>query len=204
MDLDNNGDANGAGESSMWLDLSAFDSTSAAFTIEFVGDVAYIYDSFGGSPRVWRAEDTNGDGTVDTSSEDEFGLYADNIITQGGFAFPFGIAMDGPDVLFCDGNCYRGKYTGGVITVWEVIWDSTEAKMPDGSPVAGGIGGGFDIKLHDGEIWMTNQDLFGFPNSIMRLTDVDSDGKYNSVGETHIWTDEFVDKARAMDVYGSD
>ena len=55
-----------------------------------------------------------------------------------------------------------------------------------------------------GEIWMTNQDLFGFPNSIMRLTDVDSDGKYNSVGETHIWTDEFVDKARAMDVYGSD
>ena len=60
------------------------------------------------------------------------------------------------------------------------------------------------IKLHDGEIWMTNQDLFGFPNSIMRLTDVDSDGKYNSVGETHIWTDEFVDKARAMDVYGSD
>ena len=51
---------------------------------------------------------------------------------------------------------------------------------------------------------MTNQDLNGFPNSIMRLTDVDSDGKYNSVGETHIWTDEFVDKARAIDVYGSD
>ena len=76
--------------------------------------------------------------------------------------------------------------------------------MPDGTPVAGGIGGGFDIKLHDGEIWMTNQDLFGFPNSIMRLTDVDSDGKYNSVGEKHIWTDEHVDKARAMDVYGSD
>ena len=36
------------------------------------------------------------------------------------------------------------------------------------------------------------------------LTDVDGDGKYNSVGETHIWTDEFVDKARAIDVYGSD
>ena len=79
--------------------------------------------------------------------------------------------------------------------------------MPDGSPVAGGISG-FDIKLHDGEIWMTNQDLgfgsYGFPNGIIRLTDVDGDGKYNSVGETHIWTDEFVDKARAMDVYGSD
>ena len=29
---------------------------------------------------------------------------------------------------------------------------------------------------------MTNQDLNGFPNSIMRLTDVDSDGKYNSMG----------------------
>ena len=74
--------------------------------------------------------------------------------------------------------------------------------MPDGSPVAGGISG-FDIKLHDGEIWMTNQDLgfgsYGFPNGIIRLTDVDGDGKYNSVGETHIWMDEFVDKARAID-----
>ena len=111
--------------------------------------------------------------------------------------------------MFCDGNCYRGSAVGfdAVITVWEKIWDSTEAKMPDGSPVAGGISG-FDIKLHDGEIWMTNQDLgfgsYGFPNGIIRLTDVDGDGKYNSVGETHIWTDEFVDKARAIDVYGSD
>ena len=118
-------------------------------------------------------------------------------------------AQDDHDVLFCDGNCYRGSAVGfdAVITVWEKIWDSTEAKMPDGSPVAGGISG-FDIKLHDGEIWMTNQDLgygaYGFPNGIVRLTDVDGDGKYNSVGETHIWTDEFVDKARAIDFYGSD
>ena len=170
------------------------------------------HDAFGGDPRVWYALDFNGDGTVDTSSEDEFGVYAENIMfpdseNPAELAFPVGIAMDGFDVLFCDVNCYRGSGGDAVITVWEKIWDSTEAKMPDGSPVAGGISG-FDIKLHDGEIWMTNQDLgfgsYGFPNGIIRLTDVDGDGKYNSVGETHIWTDEFVDKARAIDVYGSD
>ena len=82
--------------------------------------------------------------------------------------------------------------------------DAHQSPHPPKSPPFSG----FDIKLHDGEIWMTNQDLgfgsYGFPNGIIRLTDVDGDGKYNSVGETHIWTDEFVDKARAIDVYGSD
>ena len=47
---------------------------------------------------------------------------------------------------------------------------------------------GFDIRVKDGEIWVTNAEIFGgIAQRVLRLVDKDGDGKFNSEGETLVW-----------------
>lgn len=86
VDLNNDGDANDAGEASIWLDLSILasktlgntipDNKSSAFDITFVDDIAYISDLMGGeTDTIFRAEDRDGNGVVD---ESELSIFIDD------------------------------------------------------------------------------------------------------------------------------
>ncbi|MEM1361927.1 MAG: hypothetical protein AAGF94_09465 [Pseudomonadota bacterium] len=91
-DLNNDGDAQDLGESSIWLDLKALDPASSAFEIAFDGDVAYVIDSAGGSPRIYRAEDTSNDGSIDINTE--VTTYIDDTNAFGvGFFFAMDVAL---------------------------------------------------------------------------------------------------------------
>ena len=81
----------------------------------------------------------------------------------------------------------------------EKIWDSATA-VRDAS--IGSIGG-FDVKLHNGELWATQS--FGGPPALIRLVDKDGDGKFNSDGETIVWSAPTpLERPRAVCAYGSD
>lgn len=84
VDLNNDGDAEDIGESSIWLDLSALDPASSAFEIAFDGDTAYISDTAGGSPRIYRASDSDGSGVIEASEV--------NVFIDG--SNPFGVPLD--------------------------------------------------------------------------------------------------------------
>ena len=91
IDLNGDNDALDEGESSVWLDLTILNPSSSAFDIEFIGDVAYISDLVGGDDDViYRAEDLDGNGTVEANEA--------NIFIQDGNEFgvsvDFGIAVD--------------------------------------------------------------------------------------------------------------
>ena len=66
--------------------------------------------------------------------------------------------------------------------------------------------GGFDIKVHNGEVWVTQS--FDAGNRLIRLVDKDNDGKFNSDGETIVWFggpgDDPLERPRAVCAYGSD
>ncbi|MQY43666.1 hypothetical protein GG681_13550 [Epibacterium sp. SM1969] len=100
QDLNGDGDANDAGESSVWLDLTALDASSSPFEITFDGEVAFITDTAGGNPRIYRAEDRDGNGVVEATEVVEF-------VAQGDAPFALALSATGGDLfaqdLFTDG-----------------------------------------------------------------------------------------------------
>jgi len=75
QDLDGDGNANGPGEAIIWCNLGVLVSElfnnespymSVPFEIVFIGDVAYIIDVASGNYVILRAEDTNGNGVIDS------------------------------------------------------------------------------------------------------------------------------------------
>ena len=113
--------------------------------------------------------------------------------------------MDGADVLINDilgTGLYRFKVSGDSVPTPELIWDpATAVRDPSIESI-----GGFDIKLHNGEVWATQS--FDAGNRLIRLVDKDNDGKFNSDGETIVWFggpgDDPLGRPRAVCAYGSD
>ena len=103
------------------------------------------------------------------------------------FDTPHSAVMDGEGgVIYVDGGLpSKGifRLNGGAIplTEAELIWDpSDHLEIADIS--------GFDIRVKDGEIWVTNAEIFGgIAQRVLRLVDKDGDGKFNSEGETIVW-----------------
>ena len=201
-DLNSDGDANEAGEATKWLEFSP----SVPFSMEFQGDVAYIYDQNENKEGfVWRAEDKDKSGSVETShpvdcvdaegTGNEFCIYA-KIAGIPPLGISVSAAMDGPDVVYVDANfmpaskgVFRMKGGGQIpLTDTELVWD------PSLHPVIGDIAGA-DIRAKDGEIWVTTD------ARVLRLVDMDGDGKYNSEGETLVWLEGApLDRPKALDV----
>lgn len=103
---------------------------------------------------------------------------------------------DAPDVVYVDANfmpaskgVFRMKGGGQIpLTDAELVWD------PSLHPVIGDIAGA-DIRAKDGEIWVTTD------ARLLRLVDMDGDGKYNSEGETLVWLEGApLDRPKALDV----
>ena len=98
--------------------------------------------------------------------------------------------MDGEGgVIYVDGGfpskgIFRLNGGGGSIplTEAELIWNPTD--HPEIADISG-----FDIRVKDGEIWVTNAEIIGplFAQRVLRLVDKDGDGKFNSEGKTLVW-----------------
>lgn len=188
-DLNGDGDANDAGESSIWLDLQALNPSSSPFEITFIGNVAYITDTAGGSPVIYRAEDVDGSGAIDAA---EVTVLTDPF----DFIFSFGLASNENDVFalnFLTDEVLR--IDEGPTTTLTPVWDSTF--VPDGFT----FGFGFSLAAGpNGELAVTSND---FPESIFRLLDLNQDGDYFDEGETVVYasndlTGFFPDRPRAV------
>jgi len=198
-DKNNDGDANDAGEATIWLDLGAtVGFSSSAFTIDFVDGVAYLYDTFAGSPRVWKAVDANSNGVIDSG---EITQYAD-FSGAPGFFFPFAVAMvEGTtDLIAYDSTglfLFSDKDNSGDISTGEAdrLWDPVTAPSID-------VGVAFDVKrTSSGDVYVTSSN-----SGIVQFIDKDNDGLYNSAGEVNVWvpaganSGEFVDSPRSVEV----
>ncbi|WP_424964776.1 hypothetical protein [Dinoroseobacter sp. S375] len=173
-DLNGDGDANDPGESAIWLDLGALDASSSPFEIAFDGDTAYITDTAGGSPRIYRAEDLDGDGTIGGAEVVEY-------VAQGDAPFALALAAEDGDLfaqdLFTDGLIRYTDLNGdGLIDV------STEAfELWD--PLGFVDGAIFDFAIEDGRGLIPSND-FNDNDEILLLTDLNGDGDFLDDGET--------------------
>lgn len=190
QDLNGDGDANDAGEAVKWLDLQALNANSSAFEIRFDGDTAYIADTVGGDPNViYRARDTNGDGSVTPDEVTQF-ITEDN--AQG---IPVDFAMEaqngslylweflnfsGPQSLFrltdLDGSGTIGAGEG------VEVWNST--LLPQG--ITSFVGFGIGIN-DDGSVLLTSNARDAAGDNLFYLVDLNGDGDYLDPGETNVW-----------------
>lgn len=173
-DLNGDGDANDAGESSVWLDLSALDPASSPFEIAFDGDAAFITDTAGGNPRIYRAQDTDGNGTVESDEVVEF-------VAQDDAPFALALSASGGSLfaqdLFTDGLLRYTDLDGSgqidVATEAFNIWDPTG--FADGAI--------FDFAV-SGNRGLVPSNQFDDNDKILSLFDANGDGDFLDAGET--------------------
>jgi Ca2+-binding RTX toxin-like protein len=188
-DLNNDGDANDAGEAKVWLDLQTLNAKSSAFDLSFVGDIAYVTDTNGADPdTIYRIEDLDHDGTIEAGEAKIF-------ISDTN---PFGVPIDFAHAVQ-DGSVLTWELTagaGGVSHVYRLtdlngsgdidqasevqeVWNS--GKMPAGFENSVG----FAIAASaNGDIAVTSNGTAANQKNVMRLTDLNGDGDYLDTGET--------------------
>ncbi|MEO1131336.1 MAG: hypothetical protein AAFX40_01370 [Cyanobacteria bacterium J06639_1] len=207
IDLNGDGDANDAGESSIWLDLQTLNPSSSAFDIEFDGDVAYIADLVGGDDDViYRAEDLNGNGAIDAGEANIFISDANAF----GVQLDFGIAADGSDLYTWESFDFSGPQSVFRLTDLDdsgAIDDASEAIEvwnTDAIPAGFSTFSGFSIAANsDGELVVTSNG-FETENNLFRLVDRNNDGDYLDADETVVYaaqslTGTVPERARAVE-----
>ena len=188
VDLNGDGDANDAGEATVWLDLSARSRVAVPFDIAFIGDTAYVADTDGGNPDlIYAARDANGDGVV---SSDELTVFLDE---SAGFGLAdFALDTDGTSLYTFewlagdDGlhsvfrlNDLNGN---GVIDAAEEaveIWNS--GLLGDGYSILAGFGIGVESAS---SIYLASNGSVAGGKSIYHLFDLNGDGDFFDAGET--------------------
>ncbi|MEM6637873.1 MAG: Ig-like domain-containing protein [Pseudomonadota bacterium] len=195
IDLNGDGDADDAGESSIWIDLQTLIPSSSAFDISFVGDVAFVNDTAGGSPNViWRLEDVNGDGSI---SIDEASRFVDENMS-------FGAPVDFANAPGPDGSLYtlslfppdsgpaalyrlsdlNGSGQIDEAAEAEEVWNSDA--LPEGFDFSIGFSVATD---EDGRVVLT-ANSFASTNDVVKLEDLNGDGDFLDAGETVIFGQE--------------
>ena len=173
-DLNGDGDANDAGESSIWLDLGALDASSSPFEIAFDGDAAFITDTAGGNPRIYRAEDVDGSGKIESDEVVEF-------VAQGDAPFALALSASNGNLfaqdVFTDGllryNDANGDGHIDVVSEAFNIWDSTS--FADGAI--------FDFAI-DGDHGLVPSNQYDDNDIILALFDKNGDGDFLDANET--------------------
>jgi Ca2+-binding RTX toxin-like protein len=190
-DLNGDGDANDEGEATVWLDLQAVNVSSSAFDLSFIGNVAYLTDTNGGTPdTVYRIEDVNGNGVIDAGEATVF------ISDTESYGAPIDIAnaAQGESILTYTwiGNesdpprIYRLTDLDGSGTIddpaeAEEVWNWDH--MPEG--FAASVG--FSIAASEnGDIVFTINGGDPDQKNVVRLSDLNADGDYMDAGETVI------------------
>jgi hypothetical protein len=187
VDLDGDGNANGPGEATRWLDLKALNPASSPFEIRFDGDTAYIMDTAGGAPNViYSARDIDGNGVIEG---DEVRVFASETTTGARFDFAMDVGfgsvwtwqwlpVNGVSSVFrltdLDGN--------GEIDAFEAVevWNTTLLD-PAYTFLAGF---GLALKEATGEILITSNASPASGRWVTRLLDLDGDGAFWGAGES--------------------
>lgn len=186
-DLNGDGDANDAGEASVWLDLQMLNPAASAFEIRFEGDVAFIADTVGGEPNaIYRAEDIDGDGEI---SATEVGTFIDE---TNPFGVPVDFAIDtldgsallwefldfaGPQSVFSLTDLDGSGMIDGAGEVAE-LWNNSLLDLEFATFVGFGV-----AAAENGDLVLTSNG-FGNEDTLIYLTDLNGDGDYFDDGET--------------------
>jgi hypothetical protein len=211
VDRNGDGDANDAGEATVWLNLQTLNANSSAFDLSFIGDVAYLNDTNGGDPdTVYRIQDKNRNGVIDTgeatvfiSDTQSFGAPIDfanadqgkSLLTYTGA----GNAADPPRVFRLTDLNRSGTIDSAEEAV--EVWNSDS--MPQGFEA----GVGFSIAADkDGDIVITTNASAAQGRNVLRLTDLNGDGDYKDLGETVVALSNALDadianRPRAVEFY---
>ena len=187
LDLNGDGDAQDEGESSVWLDLKTLNPSSSAFDIEFIGDTAYISDLVGGDDDViYRAEDLDGNGTVEADET--------TVFIQDGNAFgvslDFGIAVDDQSVYTWESLDFAGPNSVYRLTDKDGSGDintaneATEVWNTDALPAGFASFSNFSIALGPDKELVVTSNGGDSENNLFRLVDANDDGDYFDTGET--------------------
>ena len=212
VDRNGDGDANDAGESSLWLDLQTVNASSSAFDLSFIGDVAYLTDTNGGTPdTVYRIQDRNRNGVIDDgeatvfiSDTESFGAPIDIAnAAQGKSILTYtwiGNESDPPRVFRLTDLNRSGTIDSPreAEEVWN--WDY----MPDGFEASVGFSIAAD---KNGDVVITTNGTGPETKNVVRLTDLNGDGDYIDAGETVIALSNGLDgdiagRPRAVAFYG--
>ncbi len=190
VDLNNDGDANDMGEASIWLDLKALNPASSAFEIAFIDDVAFISDTAGGSPRVYRAEDINNDNVIDPLTEVK--IFIDDTNPFGIGTFYFGFDSDSSSLygldLFSD-SIFRltdENDSGSIDFASEALKVWEPSNIPTGFDFGAGA---FSVATGpSGELSITSNGSQPNEDNVFRLIDLNGDGDYLDADETIIYS----------------
>lgn len=188
-DLNADGDAEDAGEATLWMDTQTLVSNSSAFELVFIGDVAFFADLVGGDPdAIYRAEDTDGSGAIEAG---EYNVFIDE-------TNPFGVLLgtalvtDGVDLFVSESTSsafqavtrLRDQNGSGTIDdAGEVheVWNETRVPAGFGLSSSFGLAIGPEGELLVGSAGADEND------NIFRLVDGNGDGDFLDDGETIVW-----------------
>lgn len=197
IDLNGDGDANDAGEATVWLDVQTIVDTAVPFDLCFDGDVAYLNDLAGTATDViYRIEDINGDGSIQ----------ADEVTTFISDEMSFGAPVDISSAVAVDGSLYTLTWfpdgdellkiyrlndldgSGQIDSVFEAVEVWNASLIPDSIPADIG----FSIATDgDGDLILT-ANSFGGDANVLKLTNLNGDGDFFDAGETVIFgSDQF-------------
>lgn len=196
-DLNGDGDANDAGEATLWLDLGVLASEllgvepnrSSAFDITFIGRTAYIADTMGGEPdTIFSARDRNRNGVIDSG---ELAIFIDDT-NPFGVPVSTGLTSSGKDLYVSESSrsaeqsvvrLTDSNENGQIDDASEVVEVWNESQVP--ADVELGSSFGLAISF-DGQVYLTSAG--GDPqDNLFRLVDLDGDGRFLSPGETIVW-----------------
>jgi hypothetical protein len=200
VDLNADGDANDAGEATVWLDLQTLNAKSSAFDINFIGDVAYVSDTNGADPdTIYRIEDLDGDGVIEAGEAKVF--ISDNN--------PFGVRLDlthavqGDSVLTLE----LTPGAGGVAHVYRLTELNGSGDIDQAAEAVevwntGLVPAGFENSVgfsiaaaENGDVAVTSNGDAANQRNVIRLSDLNGDGDYLDVGETILAASNALDAA---------
>jgi hypothetical protein len=207
VDLNDDGDANDAGEATLWFDMQSLITNSSAFELVFIGDVAYFADLVGGDPdAVYRAEDLDDSGAIEAG---EFNIFVDEsspYLDQVGTA----LVTDGTSlfvsesIVTADQSVHRLtdlNGSGDIDDEGEVVEVWNESLVPPGFD----MGSSFGMAIGPGGQLAVGSGGGTTADNVFRLVDGNDDGDFLDDGETTVWADggsgsgDFVDNPRSLE-----
>lgn len=210
VDLNGDGDANDAGEATVWLDVQTVIDTAVPFDLSFDGGVAYLNDLTGTATDViHRIEDLNGDGTIQAdevtpfiSDDMNFGAPVDisSAVAVDGSLYTVTWIPNGDDIL----KVYRLNDldgSGQIDSVFEAVEVWNASFMPN--DLAADIGFSIATDAEGGLILTANS--FAGDGNVIKLTNLNGDSDFFDAGETALFgSDQYegqLERPRAVEAY---